>query len=318
VETRQLEYFVAVAEELSFTRAAQRLFTVQSTVSATIRALETELGATLFDRSTRRVALSAAGRAFLPEAKAALEAVDRARSVVQEASAGLRGSLRIGTMSSIGALDLPTLLGAFHTQHPLVDLHVMVSTTGSTGLAEDIRHGRLDVALLSLPEAELAGLAVRTLLAVPYHALVPADHELAGRATIALADLADERFVDAPRGFGNRIAVDRAFAAMGSPRRVTVEVADLRAVPGFVAAGLGVAVVPDVVPLAVPGATVVPLTDVGFTWPLTAASRAGRPPSRALRTLLDLLDEDLLDAGQGSQRQTLRNSDTSGQGAAAE
>ncbi|MDT8913402.1 LysR family transcriptional regulator [Amycolatopsis sp. PS_44_ISF1] len=297
METRQLEHFVAVAEELSFTRAAQRLFTVQSTVSATIRALETELGSALFDRSTRRVALSAPGLAFLPEAKAALEAVDRARAVVQETSAGLRGSLRIGTMSSIGALDLPALLGAFHRRHPLVDLHVTVSMTGSTGLAEDVRHGRLDLALLGLPEAELAGLATRSLLDVPYHALVPEDHELAGRAGVGLADLAGERFVDTPRGFGNRIAVDRAFATIGSPRRVTVEVADLRAVPGFVAAGLGIAVVPDVVPLAVPGTSVVPLTEAGFAWPLTAVSHAGRPPSRALRTLLDLLDEGGLGPG---------------------
>ncbi|WP_328608572.1 LysR family transcriptional regulator [Amycolatopsis sp. NBC_00345] len=318
METRQLEYFVAVAEELSFTRAAQRLFTVQSTVSATIRTLETELGTTLFDRSTRRVALSVAGRAFLPEAKTALEAVDRARSVVQEASAGLRGSLRIGTMTSVSALDLPALLGAFHAQHPLVDMHVTVSMTGSTGLAEDIRHGRLDVALLGLPETELGGLAVRELIAVPYHALVPSGHELAGRGSLRLADLAGERFVDTPRGFGNRIAVDRAYAAMGSPRRVTVEVADLRAVPSFVAAGLGVAVVPDVVPLSVPGVIVVPLTEVGFTWPLTAASHAERPPSRALRTLLDLLDDGALGPGAGKRRQTLRNSDTGGHGAAAE
>ncbi|HEY3481145.1 MAG TPA: LysR family transcriptional regulator, partial [Streptomyces sp.] len=124
METRQLEYFVAVAEELSFTRAAQRLFAVQSTVSAAVRALETELGVRLFDRSTRRVALSAAGAAFLPEAKAAIDALERARATVQEASEGLRGSLRIGTLTSIAGLDLPRLLGAFHQRYPLVDMHV--------------------------------------------------------------------------------------------------------------------------------------------------------------------------------------------------
>lgn len=86
METRQLEYFVAVAEELSFTKAAQRLFAVQSTVSAAIKSLEAELGTTLFDRSTRKVALSSAGSAFLPEAKAAIEAVDRAMAVAQEAA----------------------------------------------------------------------------------------------------------------------------------------------------------------------------------------------------------------------------------------
>ncbi|MGW4489962.1 LysR family transcriptional regulator [Amycolatopsis sp. NPDC004368] len=289
METRQLEYFVAVAEELSFTRAAQRLFTVQSTVSATIRTLENELGTTLFDRSTRRVALSAAGALFLPEAKAALDAVERAREVVQEASAGLRGSLRLGTLTSVSALDLPALLGAFHARHPLVDLHVTVSVTGSTGLAEDVRHGRLDVALLGLPPSELPGLTVHPIVTVPYFAVLPAAHPLAGRASLSLRDLAGERFIDAPRGFGNRIAVDRAYDALGTPRRVPMEVADLQVMPSYVAAGLGVAVVPDVVRLSAPGTVVVPVTDPALTWPLSVVSHAGKPPGRALRTLLDLL-----------------------------
>ncbi|MEW2500558.1 LysR family transcriptional regulator [Amycolatopsis sp. CA-161197] len=289
METRQLEYFVAVAEELSFTRAAQRLFAVQSTVSATIRTLETELGTTLFDRSTRKVALSASGELFLPEAKAALDAVERAREVVQEASAGLRGSLRVGTLTSVGALDLPAVLGAFHDRHPLVDLHLTVSVTGSTGLAEDVRHGRLDVALLGLPESALPGLTVRTIVTVPYFAVLPAAHRLAGRASISLRDLAGERFVDAPRGFGNRIAIDQACESLGVPRRVPVEVADLRVMPLYVAAGLGVAVIPDLMPLTAPGTAVVPLEDAGLTWPLSVVSHGEKAPGRALRTLLDLL-----------------------------
>ncbi|HWD03737.1 MAG TPA: LysR family transcriptional regulator [Amycolatopsis sp.] len=291
METRQLEYFVAVAEELSFTRAARRLFTVQSTVSATIRALETELGTTLFDRSTRRVALSTSGALFLPEAKAALEALARARDVVQEVSAGLRGSLRFGTLTSVGALDLPALLGAFHRRHPLVDLHVTVSMTGSTGLAEDVRHGRLDTALLGLPAADVPGLAVRTILTAPYYAVLPEDHALAGEAAISLRELAGERFVDTPRGFGNRVATDRAAEAAGFARRVPVEVADLRMLPEYVSTGLGVAVVPDVVPLAAPGTVVVPLRDPDLTWPLSIVTHERNPPSRALRTLLDLIAE---------------------------
>src|SRR5213593_3249929 len=120
METRQLEYFVAVAEELSFTRAAQRLYTVQSTVSAAVRALETDLKTTLFDRSTRRVTLSAAGLALLPEAKAALE----------EASTGLRGSVRIGTLARLSLVNLAELLGSFHQKYPLVEVQVATSPTG--------------------------------------------------------------------------------------------------------------------------------------------------------------------------------------------
>ncbi|OXM50027.1 LysR family transcriptional regulator [Amycolatopsis thailandensis] len=288
METRQLECFVAVAEELSFTRAARRLFAVQSTVSATIQALEAELGVKLFDRSTRRVALSPAGTVFLPEAKAALEAVDRAREVVADASAGLRGSLRVGTLTSVGDLDLPDLLGAFHRRYPLVELHVTVSITGSTGLAEDLRQGRLDVALLGLPESDLAGLDTKLIGSAPFVVVLPDGHRLGDRRSLTLADLSGESFVDNPRGFGNRVALDRAFEAIGTPRRVVVEVADLRAVPAYVTAGLGIAVVPDLRLLA--GVRTIPLDEPGLTWPLTIATRGERPPRRTARLLLDLID----------------------------
>jgi DNA-binding transcriptional LysR family regulator len=291
METRQLEYFVAVAEELSFTRAAQRMFAVQSTVSAAVRALETELGARLFDRSTRRVALSAAGAAFLPEAKAAIEALERARATVQEASEGLRGSLRIGTLTSIGTVDLPELLGAFHRRYPRVDIHVTVSVTGSTGLAEEVRQGRLDAALVGLPEADLAGLDVLRVDTRPFRALLPATHRLAGRRALRLADVAGEPFIDMPRGFGNRVVMDRAFDALGLSRRVTVEVADLRTVPGYVRAGLGVAVIPDAPEQDEPDVVVRPLAGAGLDWPLNLVTAGAKPPSRALRTLLDLIGE---------------------------
>jgi DNA-binding transcriptional LysR family regulator len=292
METRQLEYFVAVAEELSFTRAAQRLYAVQSTVSAAIRALETELGARLFDRSTRKVALSAAGVAFLPEAKAAIEALERARATVQEASAGLRGSLRIGTLTSIGGVDLPGLLGAFHRRYPLVDIQVTVSTTGSTGLAEDVRQGRLDAALVGLPGADLPGLDVRSLETRPFVALLPPGHRLSAGPAVRLADLTGESFVDMPRGFGNRVLVDRAFDALGAPRRVSVEVADLRTVPGYVRAGLGIAVIPELPEPddpEEPDVVTLPLAGAGLDWPLNLVSTSAKPPSRALRTLLDLV-----------------------------
>jgi DNA-binding transcriptional LysR family regulator len=289
MDSRQLEYFVAVAEELSFTRAAQRLFTVQSTVSAAIRALETDLKTTLFDRSTRRVALSPAGQALLPEAKAALEALDRARSVVEEASAGLRGSIRIGTMSRLGLVDLAELLGAFYQRYPLVDVHVTTSPTGSSGLADDVRHGRLDLALVGLGRRDLPGLVTHELAAVPFVVLVPSNHRLAPSAGIKLKDLAGERFVDMLPGFGNRTMVDRAFDNAGQPRRVQVEVPDLSTVPGYVRAGLGVAVVPELDLEDLPGVSRLRLTDADLTWTLSAITPSGNRPSRAVTALLDLM-----------------------------
>jgi DNA-binding transcriptional LysR family regulator len=289
VDSRQLEYFVAVAEELSFTRAAQRLFTVQSTVSAAIRALETDLKTTLFDRSTRRVTLSDAGEALLPEAKAALEALDRARAVVEEASTGLRGSIRIGTMTRLGLVDLASLLGSFYLRYPLVEVQVTTSPTGSSGLAEDVRHGRLDVALVGLSQAEMTGLEPRELATVQFAVLVPSSHRLAGATEVRLADLAGERFVDMLRGFGNRTAVDRAFDTAGLPRRVQVEVPDLTTVPDYVRAGLGVAVVPEIDLDELPGVTRLRLADVDLTWTLSVITSSGKRPSRAVTALLDLL-----------------------------
>ncbi|MFI5691367.1 LysR family transcriptional regulator [Kribbella sp. NPDC051586] len=301
MDSRQLEYFVAVAEELSFTRAAQRLFTVQSTVSAAVRALETDLKTTLFDRSTRRVMLSTAGQALLPEAKAALEALDRARAAVEEASTGLRGNLRIGTLARLSMVDMAELLGAFHRKYPLVEVHVATSPTGSTGLADDIRHGRLDVALLGLPQPELNGLDIRDLASVPFVALLPASHPLLdpashtkpyGMPSVRLEELAGERFVDMPPGFGNRKMVDRAFDAIGRPRRIQVEVPELMTIPDYVRAGLGVAVVPDIELAEEPDVAKVPITGTELTWTLSVATAAGRRPSRAVTALLDLIGEN--------------------------
>jgi len=293
VDSRQLEYFVAVAEELSFTRAARRLFTVQSSVSAAIRALETDLKTTLFDRSTRRVTLSDAGQALLPEAKAALEALDRARAVVEEASTGLRGSVRIGTLTRLGLVDLASLLGAFYKRYPLVDVQVTTSPTGSSGLADDVRHGRLDVALVGLSRQDLAGLEPRELATVPFVVLVPTSHRLAKAGEARLSDLAGERFVDMLRGFGNRTSVDRAFDLEGVPRRVQVEVPDLTTVPDYVRAGLGVAVVPDLDQRGTRGVVRLPLAGSGLSWTLSAITLSGKRPSRAVTALLDLMADSL-------------------------
>ena len=289
MDTRQLEYFVAVAEELSFTRAAQRLFTVQSTVSAAVRALETDLKTTLFDRSTRRVTLTSAGAALLPEAKAALEALDRARSVVEEASTGLRGNIRIGTMTRLGLVDLAELLGAFYQRYPLVEVQVTTSPTGSSGLADDVRHGRLDVAFVGLGRADLTGLEVRELATVPFVVLLPSTHRLASQQAVTLEDLAGERFVDMLRGFGNRTTMDRAFELAGLRRRVQVEVPDLTTVPDYVRAGLGVAVVPALDLQDVAGVTELPLTGADLSWTLSAITLGGKRPSRAVTALLDLM-----------------------------
>jgi DNA-binding transcriptional LysR family regulator len=286
MDARQLEIFAAVAEERSFTRAARRLFAAQSTVSAAIRALEAELGAPLFERSTRSVEPTALGEATLADARAALEAIDRIRSAAAPGAAGLRGRVRLGMFSSLEFFDLPGLLGRFHRENPLVNLRLTVSPTGSTGLLDDVRRGRLDLALVGMPPSELQGLDAVRLGETGFVAVLPTAHPLADRRTITLEALADERFVDTPPGFGNRVVVDRAFDALGRPRAVIADVPELPAVPRYVAEGLGIAVVPTLTPVAVPGVVAVPLRG-GPTWTLSviAAPRRG-DAADALLTLL--------------------------------
>ena len=279
MDTRQLEYFVAVAEELNFTRAAARMFAVQSTVSAGIRALERDLGAALFVRSTKSVALSPAGELLLPEARLALEAFDRVRSAVS--TGGIRGRLRVGIFTSVGFVDLPALFGEFHELHPLVDLQLGASASGSTGLADDVRRGRVDVAFMGLPPRDLVGLEVLTLAETRFVAVLPDAHPLAARASVTMRDLADERFVDSPAGFGNRVVIERAFAEAGITRAVTTVVSDLTEIPRFVAAELGIAVVPEVTLTCPPGTVAVPLVDPVVEWQLSVISRPDQSPAVA-------------------------------------
>lgn len=174
MEFRHLEYFLAVAEELNFTRAARRLHVVQSGVSAAVRALEHELGAPLFERTSKQVALTAAGEALLPEARATLAAAQAARDAVGQVAGGLRGTVRVGTMTSIALIDLPGLFGRFHADHPRVGIRLSASIGGTAGLVQGLVDGELDVAFVSLPGRPPAGLTVRSLATVPLTAVLPA------------------------------------------------------------------------------------------------------------------------------------------------
>src|SRR6201995_761293 len=141
MELRQLAVFVAVAEEGSFTRAADRLHVVQSAVSAGVRNLERELGASLFDRSTHRVELTNAGEALLPEARATLTAATAARDAVDAVRGGIRGTVLLGTMQAQGmrAVGGPDVLARFRHDHPLDRVHVRHAAGGSTEMATQVR-----------------------------------------------------------------------------------------------------------------------------------------------------------------------------------
>lgn len=289
VELRQLAYFVAVAEELNFTRAAARLHIVQSAVSAAVKALERELGVPLLDRNSKRVLLTDAGAVLLPRARIALEAAREARDAVAEVRAGLRGTLRIGTMTSLGLIDLPALLGRFHRRHPGVLLQTSTAPSGSQGLIEALTEHRLDLAFVSLPGPGPAGVELTELAHSVIDLVVPHGHPLSGRDSVPIGELADLDFIDFPLGYGNRALVDRAFAVAAVPRRVTIEITDSATGADFVRHGLGIALLPRFILGEPEGLTRLRVTGSDLTLPLSLATPADRALSAAARALVALI-----------------------------
>jgi DNA-binding transcriptional LysR family regulator len=188
VELRHLRYFVAVAEELHFTRAARRVHIAQQPLSAAIARLEQQLGVTLLERTTRRVELTEAGEALLEPARAALRAVDEALAAAQAAGRGEAGELSVG-LSSGAWYGLEPLFDAVRAHHPGLRLHVRQQSTRP--LLDDVRAGTLDLAI-GLCVQDPGDLGSQRLKDEPVFVAVPESHPLAGRGRSALADLAGE------------------------------------------------------------------------------------------------------------------------------
>jgi DNA-binding transcriptional LysR family regulator len=294
VELRQLEYFVAVAEEGSFTRGARRVRVAQSAVSATIQKLERELGLPVFVRESAGVALTDAGAALLPEARGLLSAERRARDTVDQVRGGLRGTIRIGTLTSIGVrpverglmvVDLPQVLGRFHVTHPLVTFQLRTSPRGTAGHVEAIVADELDLAMVGTHQAP-DGVRLHPLGSIPWCFVCPRRHRLAEATSVHLEDLADETFVDFPLGWGNRTMTDRAFAAAGIVRNIPFEAADQETALGLVRNGLGVTLAPRAGNEDDAGISVIDLADTSLRLPIAMATSADRPPSAATTALL--------------------------------
>ena len=294
VEQRQLQFFVAVAEELSFTRAAQRTHAVQSTVSASIRALEKQLGTPLFERSTTRVSLTEAGRTLLPEARRALDALDQARAAVDGLRAGITGSLRVGTLSGLTAVDLRALVSDFRERHPGVRLSLSVDAAGTGGLLQRVRSHALDVAFVGVQTTSIPDVHLHPIATFQPRLLVAADHPLAGCERVAPAAVADEAFIDLPPGFCNRDRSDDDFRRAGITRTIAVEVSDLSAIPAYVESGIGLALVPPLAAEA--GARVVPvdLDPPAATWTLAVARLDTPAPTRATLAFMDLVEDHVV------------------------
>ncbi|WP_280445280.1 LysR family transcriptional regulator [Nocardia brasiliensis] len=299
MELRYLEYFVAVAEERSFTKAAARLHVVQSAVSAAIKTLERELRTEILRRTSREVALTEAGEVLLPRARAIIGGVREAVDAVDGVRGVVGGEVRLGLMSSVPWFDLPAVLGRMHAKHPEVRLRLSHRAGGSHDLAAALVAGELDLAILSDPGPFRRKLRLTELKSFPMRLLVPAAHPLAARRSVALAELDGENFVDLPQGFGSRAVVDRAFAAADRTRNVAIELGDGRVVVDYVRQGLGIAIVPAAYEGADRRVHSLPLTEPDLTWRMHLATPRDREPPTAANVLATMMIEALDAAGPG-------------------
>jgi len=244
MELRQIRAFVVVADEASFTRAAARLNVVQSAVSAAVRNLERQLGVQLLERTTHHVKLTLAGQLFLPEARRTLAAAQEARHVLEQLRGGLRGEVCLGLVQAPqhAVVNPAQLIANFRARHPGVT--VSVQSAGSVEHAEDLRRRRLDIAFVILAPEATAGLDLYVLKSEKMQLLCRADHPLAGRDHVELAELVDELFIETPTSWGNRLAADAAFARAGLTRRIAYEIGDVASLVSLVKHHLGVAIAP--------------------------------------------------------------------------
>jgi DNA-binding transcriptional LysR family regulator len=298
MELRHLEAFVAVADELHFSRAADRLQMAQSPLSQRIKALEAELWVRLFERTNRRVRLTQDAEEILVEARATLRAADATRRAAQRARDGEAGLLRLGFVASAAFLRLPELLRVLRATVPAVEVELV--RLNSSDQLDALAADRIDAGIARVPPVADARGDFETVMlkAEPFLAVVPDGHPLAGRRRIALAGLADEPWILSGSASRSELVrgIQRMCARAGFTPRVAHEAPDLPSVMGPVAGGLGVSLVPlGIAQLQVPGATAIPLRaedqsplPTTLVWPaqrvgpivrrLVAAAAGGRAP----------------------------------------
>ena len=242
MELRQLEHFVNVADERHFTRAAELLRISQSGLSASIRALEIELGTSLFVRSTRRVELTAAGTAFLVEARRTLASAAAAQNAVAAVRGLVRGRLTVGAEPCLGSVDIPSELARFRAANAGVELRLRYA--GSSELMESIAAGKMDVALVVDTGETVPGVRLRPLSRQSLVVLCHPDHAFASSGGVTVEDLAAQSLIGFHAGWGAHSLAARAFAAAGFDYRTSLEVNDVHPLLDLIGHNLGVAVVP--------------------------------------------------------------------------
>jgi LysR family transcriptional regulator, transcription activator of glutamate synthase operon len=283
MELRQLRYLVALAEERNFTRAAAREHIAQPALSQQIRRLEQELGLPLVERTTRRVTVTAAGQSLLARATRVLAEVDAAKAELERIRGVQTGHVTVGTMHTMGPVDVSLALAIFHQRHPGVELTVREQS--SEELAEMLRVDELDLAFLSVTERmESHELGLFQLVSEELVVILPRDHALGERRRVRMADLAHEEFIAYREGARLRELLTSAGRHAGFEPNVKLESNESERIRRLVARGLGVSILPRSDGER-PGAevAVARLVDPALSRDITLAWREGRrlPPAAA-------------------------------------
>ncbi|WP_280692433.1 LysR family transcriptional regulator [Kitasatospora sp. GAS204B] len=280
----KLAQFAAVARLEHVTRAAELLAMPQPTLSRAIARLERELGADLLVREGRTVRLTRAGQLLLGSVERALAELERGARAVRAEVDPAAGRVAFGFLHTMGTDAVPALLRGFRADHPRVRFQLVQDYVAA--MLARLRAGELDLCLVSpLPAEDDPELTARPLDEQPLHLVVPADHRLAGRRRIRLAEVAEEPFVALEQGYGLRGITDDFCAQAGFAPRIAFEGEEAETLRGLVAAGLGVALLP---PGTVPRPGVVDLTvtaprtrrAIGLAW---VTGRSLPPPAQAFR-----------------------------------
>jgi len=243
IDLRRLRCFLAVADELHFRRAARRLGMSQPPLSAAIRSLEEDLGARLFERSTRSVRITGAGLLLKERGERLVADLEQLERQVRLAAAGHLGRLAVGFVGIATHMGLPAVLRSFSRSEPEVDLHL--EELPSPALLEQVRSGRLDLGYVRGIEPPAGGLSSRAFASEPYVLAVPEGHPLQSRKLVALEDLDGEALLFFPRSFSPPIhdALLRALHEASVRPRLVQEARSLQAEMALVAAGIGACLV---------------------------------------------------------------------------
>ena len=293
MELRQLRYLAAVARHGSFTLAAQELHVAQPAVSQQVRRLERELGVELLSRTTRRVLVTEAGELALARAGRILADADALRAEIDELHGLLRGTVALGVIPAVGALDPAPLLARFRKQHPAVDIRLIETTLDAT---LDLLHSdRLDLCFaFCLPDRAGEGIAGEKLFDDELSLMVAPEHPLARRRRVALASLKDEPLIAPITGASLRLALEEALEAVGASVRVSYESNEAATIRALTAQGLGVSVLPRSF-AANPGPDLVaiPIVPKLPRIPISVLYREGRRRPPAVEAFLASVREEL-------------------------